>query len=282
MPSAGDGVGWDVTIPTDSGEVSDTGLEMREIKLAMAIRQNKEHVDIGVASAGGEHEKGSAKTYYQDSYPTLRPDGVTTLNSNDSGRLLVRSGAGEFWLEVWDGTGFQKIRQADSQVTAAQVSTGFFSDICSYAIYANQLADTDATEAVGTFNSGGWRTRVLNTEVKDAEGIGSLASNQITLGAGTYRVKARAPALQVNYHQIRFRNVTDGTTVGLGTMALSGATDVTQTYSELEDEFTISGTKAFELQHRCSDTKATVGTGAGVGTFGVAWRTAVVELYKIK
>lgn len=287
MPSAGDGVAWDVTIPTDSDEVADGALEMREIKKAIELRYNKEHVNNAAASVGGEHEKGSAKAFYQSSYPTLRPDGVTTLDSNDSGRLLVRSGAGEFWLEVWDGTAFQKVRQADSNITAAQLATGIFSDICSLAMYACALGASDTSQnALGTnlgdFNSGAWRTRVLNTEVIDAEGIASLASNQITLAAGTYRVRARAAALQVDYHQIRFFNVTSSVTVALGTTALSGASDVTQTYSELDGEFTISATRVFELQHRCSTSKAVVGFGAAPGTFGTVGYLAWVSIEKIK
>lgn len=280
MPSAGDGVAWDVTIPTDSGEVADTGLEMREIKLATEIRLNKEHVDFDDASVGGEHEKGSAKAYYMSSYPTVRPDGTTTLNADDSGRILVRSDGP--WLEVWDGAAFQKVRPADATVTAALVATGFLSDIYSYAVYSNRLGATDVNETAGTFTSGGWRTRVLNTEVHDAEAIGSLASNQITLPAGTYRVRAKAPALQVDYHQIRFRNETDGVTIGIGTMQLSGASDQAQSYSEVVAEWTLGHTAVYELQHRCSTTKAVVGFGAGAGSFGVAWDTAVVEIFKLK
>lgn len=282
MPSDGNGTSWDVTIPTDSGEVSDTGLEMREIKKAVELRANKEHVVSDDNSVGGEHRAGSAFAYYQSSYPTLRPDGLTTLGVVDAGRLLVRSGVGEFWLEVWDGSAFQKLRQADSQITAAQLASGIFSDICSYAVYANQLASGTTQETVGTFTTGAWRTRVLNTEVIDTEAIASLASNQITLGAGTYRIRAKGPAFQVDYHQVRFYNITESATVEYGNEALSGASDNCVTVSEVVTEFTIGSTKVFELQHRCSTTKASLGFGVGAGTFGTVWYTAVVEIWKIK
>lgn len=282
MPSDGLGTSWDVTIPTDSGEVSDTGLEMREIKKAVEIRLNKEHVVFDDNSVGGEHRAGSAFAYYQDSYPTLRADGVSNLDSTDAGRLLVRSGVGEGWTEYWDGSAWQKVRQADSNVNAAQLASGIFDDICSLAVYVNQLGSTDTHEVAGTFTSGAWRTRVLNTEILDAKGIGALATNQITLAAGTYRIRAKAPALQVDYHQVRFFNITESATVEYGNMALSGASDTTQTYSEVVTEFTIGSTKVFELQHRCATTKSGTGTGAGPGSFGTQWYTAVVEIYKIK
>ena len=58
--------------------------------------------------------------------------------------------------------------------------------------------------AGGTFTSGAWRTRDLNT-VKTNEITGaSLAANQITLPAGTYWVEWSAPAYVVNQNQSKF------------------------------------------------------------------------------
>ena len=51
----------------------------------------------------------------------------------------------------------------------------------SYAIIADQKSST--TQG-GGFTSGAWRTRDLNTEIADADGIVSISSNQFTLGAG--------------------------------------------------------------------------------------------------
>src|SRR5690242_14620433 len=50
------------------------------------------------------------------------------------------------------------------------------------AVYRHLVAD-DA--AGGTFTSGAWRTRTLNEELRNTLGA-SLASNQITLPAGSY------------------------------------------------------------------------------------------------
>ena len=46
----------------------------------------------------------------------------------------------------------------------------------------------------GTFTSGAWQTRDLNTEVVDTGNHASVATNQITLAAGTYRFRIVAPA----------------------------------------------------------------------------------------
>ena len=68
----------------------------------------------------------------------------------------------------------------DSIVDADMFGTKTF---VSYAIIAEQ--QSAGTEA-GTFTSGAWRTRSLNTEITDPDGIVSLSSNGFTLQAGTY------------------------------------------------------------------------------------------------
>lgn len=133
----------------------------------------------------------------------------------------------------------------------------------SYALIQEQY--TPAAHA-GTFTSGAWRTRVLNTKVSDASSIASLASNQVTLQAGTYRIKAHAPAYHVGAHQVRIRNVTDGSTVANGTNETHGShADPPATRSFVDTGwFTIASAKAFELQHRCASTQATSGLGSSI------------------
>ena len=134
--------------------------------------------------------------------------------------------------------------------------------------------------AGGTFTQGSWQTRVLNTEVTDVGGYCSLASNQITLTAGTYRIYASAPAFSVNRHQLRLQNVTDATTVLIGTSShapTSGAMESGP--AEIRGIFTIGASKALELQHQCQATKATNGLGVEANFTTEVY--AVVELWKI-
>jgi hypothetical protein len=113
----------------------------------------------------------------------------------------------------------------------------------------------------GTFNSGAWRTRDLNTEVYDPSNLASLASNQITLQPGTYLCFASAPAYTVIRHQARLQNVTDTVTLLLGTSEISGGADAVQTRSFIAGVFSISAQKTLEVQHQCGTSVTTSGFG---------------------
>lgn len=127
----------------------------------------------------------------------------------------------------------------------------------------------------GTFTSGAWQTRTLNTTVYSNLAGYSLAANQITLPAGSYAVFASAPSYRVNNNALRFYN-TDDTVVEInGQSSYSAATYNEQAVAILSGKFSITATKTFELQHRCSNTQATNGFGANVGSaFAVG-----VEIY---
>lgn len=113
----------------------------------------------------------------------------------------------------------------------------------------------------GTFTSGSYQTRTLNTTLTNEITGASLSSNQITLPAGTYLVEASAPALNVDDHKVRLRNVTDGTDLIIGTSERSGAADSVATRSGVRGRFTLAAQKTLELQHRCVTTKSTNGFG---------------------
>lgn len=132
----------------------------------------------------------------------------------------------------------------------------------------------------GTFTSGAWRTRDLNTSKVNTITGASLGSNQITLPAGTYFIEASAPALLVDAHQAKLYNVTDTADVIIGTSEYSGTADSVGGRSHVIGQFTLSAAKTLELQHRCATTRATNGFGAA-GNFTTEvysevkiWRTA--------
>jgi hypothetical protein len=134
--------------------------------------------------------------------------------------------------------------------------------------------------AGGAFNSGGWRTRTLNTEVNDSSGVASLSSNQVTLQAGTYRFKARAPALYVDGHKCRLANVTDSNYY-YGSNAYTDAVGAGRmTDSVVSGEFTITSAKTFELQHYCQTTKSGDGFGSPM-SFGVIEVFTEVEFWRV-
>ena len=141
-----------------------------------------------------------------------------------------------------------------------------------YAIICDQK--TNSTDG-GTFTSGAHRTRDLNTKLYDPDGIVSISSNQFTLGAGSYLIRASAPAFLVNRHVARLTNVTDSSTVQEGAAAYSGSSSSGVSTSSIVARVTITASKAFEIRHRCQ-TDCTV-NGFGVSASG----NATVSIYTI-
>ena len=74
-----------------------------------------------------------------------------------------------------------------------------------YAVFQDQkTVNTDG----GTFTSGAWRTRVLNTTVFNTDTTNIvLGTDQFTLLAGSYLIQWSAPAKGVNLHQSRLFDV---------------------------------------------------------------------------
>jgi hypothetical protein len=117
----------------------------------------------------------------------------------------------------------------------------------------------------GTFTSGAWRTRDLTVERTNTISGASLASNQITLPAGTYDVRAWANAESVSFHKAALFTV-DGTLIREGGNAK--AVTSSSSLSVIEDRFTLAATTVLELRHRSNVTQATNGFGAA-SSFGI-------------
>jgi hypothetical protein len=131
----------------------------------------------------------------------------------------------------------------------------------------------------GTFTNGAWRTRDLNTEHADTHNLASVASNQITLEAGTYRILASAPAYLCGRHKLRIQNITDTTTLlDSGESSYSNNGVANQTHAQLKGRFTIAAQKVLELQHRCEFTSITIGLGVSSNLAAEVY--AVVELFR--
>lgn len=115
--------------------------------------------------------------------------------------------------------------------------------------------------AGGTFTSGAWRTRDLNSE-DDPSNLVSIAANQFTPEAGTYLILALAPGYYVGHHQAQLYNATGASAVLTGESAWSAnAAGSSQTTSHIVGVFTANGTDAYEIQHQCSSTYASTGFG---------------------
>ena len=126
-----------------------------------------------------------------------------------------------------------------------------------------KLSDVKAQNTGGgTFTSGAWQTRILNTEDFDTNNDCSLSSNQITLAAGTYECQIRCPGNRVGRHQCRLYNVTDAALLLLGSNSFSSSSaSYASNSSSVVGRFTIAASKAIEVQHYCQVTRGTDGFG---------------------
>jgi hypothetical protein len=180
-------------------------------------------------------------------------------------------------LGITDGT----IVNADINASAAIASTklsgvqGKFESALLH-VRDEKASGTDG----GTFTSGSFQTRTLNTSVTNEISGASLSSNQITLPSGTYFLYATAPAYGVDTHKLKFRNTTDSSDTLIGNnQRIADALDAATT-AHISGRFTIAAQKTFELQHRCNTTDS--GDGFGVGAnYSIVEVYADVQIWKV-
>jgi len=127
-----------------------------------------------------------------------------------------------------------------------------------YALIQDQKPQNTAG---GTFTTGAWQTRTLNTVVSDVSGLISLVSNQFTLQPGTYRIHAMVTGHACDGHQARLLNVTTGASVLVGKNAFAGSGTAGDSASEISGRFGFASAAAFSIQHQAQTTRATDGFG---------------------
>ena len=191
---------------------------------------------------------------------------ITVPTSNPSSSEV------EFKLPQADGSANQVLKTDGSgNLSFAADSGGKFA---SYAIIGDvKSVNTDG----GTFTSGDWRTRDLNTEITDTDNIVSISSNQFTLAAGSYLIQWSCPGMRCGRHQSRLYDITGSASIQNGKSTTSDTgSDGDQNDSDGVARITISANNVYEIQHECSTTEATIGLG-NAAHFG----TEVYTLVKI-
>jgi len=121
---------------------------------------------------------------------------------------------------------------------------------------------SSATEG-GTFTSGAWQTRDLNTINYDDDNTCSLLSNQIVLEPGIYTYRITAPAYRIDHHKARLYNATTSGVIMYGTPERSALADSVSNFSTIRGQITISGVESLEVQHACQTTRVDNGFGNG-------------------
>ena len=168
------------------------------------------------------------------------------------------------------GTGAITIANSNSNVTIPSLAAGTIGsnvvfpaggtgNPISVAIVAEQTSSgTDG----GTFNSGSWEKRGINTEISDPDSIVSIGGdNKITLSAGLYFFQYMAIAYKTSLHQTRLYDTTGGAQVSLGSSMYGSTGESVQTASIGFGLHQPASSNVYELLHRCSATSTTNGRG---------------------
>ena len=173
----------------------------------------------------------------------------------DNGQYLQTNGSGTLSWQTVPNNGFE-----------------------SYAVIADQKASGTGG---GTFTNGAWRTRDLNTEISDADGIVSISSNQFTLGAGNYLIRWQCPALRIERHISRLQDITNTATVGTGSSSYTDAsTSLANSVSFGAARVSITGDTVYEVQNICFTSRADFGFGLAVSLDSTTETYTIVEIFK--
>jgi hypothetical protein len=148
-------------------------------------------------------------------------------------------------------------------VTAAGLTA--FAQLKGHAPDVMATEETTSGTDAGTATSGSWFTRVLTTLGRNHGTLASLATGEVTLPAGSYHATWSVPGFFVNRFQSRLQNMTDTTTLALGTSEYNsnGVADGFVTQSLGSCVFTLAASKAIAVQMRVEATRATDGRGRG-------------------
>ena len=173
------------------------------------------------------------------------------------GKIIVGDASGDpSALTV--GAANQVLKSDGTDVSWGADSGGLFA---SYAFIVDQKTQNTAG---GGFTSGAWRTRDLNTEITDPDGIVSITANEFTLAAGSYLIKWSAPAKYVEENQTRLYDVTGTAAVQVGSSAFNYTnhpTYVCEGPSSGVARVTPSGSNVYRIEHYGTLTRATDGFG---------------------
>ena len=129
--------------------------------------------------------------------------------------------------------------------------------------------------AGGTSAAAGMQTRTLNTVVRNTISGASLASNQVTLPVGTYRIYASAPAVNSGMHSLRLIDASDSSILAYGSAEYSAVN--AQTRSVITVELLFATSKTVYLQHYTAASRATDGLGVASSNGSAVFSEMFIE-----
>lgn len=222
------------------------GLTATAAALGLALDDNFFEIDTN----GNLSIKSSADL---TAFVTAIATGAVTIDKTSHG--AGSGGSSKIWIQQSDGT-------LAAKALGGAIAMDSNGNVQLLASFPTAIVQDRRGAGVhgGTFTSGSWVTRGINSEQIDSQNILSLSSNQITLEEGTYLVLGYSAALMVGGHKARLYNVTDSNVITLGSTEYS---QMDLTRSQISQIFTVGEAKALELQHRCETTKSNIGFGRG-------------------
>ena len=249
------------TAPVTADElmIREAGGAVRKITLGNLI-----HGASSVANPGAAHE---LAVYDGTNFKKVA---LSELISNLASTLT--SPAGTELVQTLDGSLLKKL-------TLANLKTYVRNATAAPGDYILVIDQKPAGTPGGTFTSGSWEVRDIQTTVADTGSlITGLGASILGLTAGTYRVRISCPANNVTRHQARLYNLSDSAVELVGTSETTNAAGIV-TRSLIEGRITIASAKGFSIEHRCSSTRATDGYGVAAN-FGEAETYTVAEFVK--
>lgn len=133
----------------------------------------------------------------------------------------------------------------------------------------------------GTFTSGAWQTRALNTLTGNVDFMTlDPVTHQFTINPGKYAIEIHCNAYGVNAHKIRLYNVTESQAILYGDNAIATCSgDVCcGNASFIAARLAIGKPTVYKVEHYCATTKATNGFGVACNISGVAEMYASIAI----
>ena len=142
------------------------------------------------------------------------------------------------------------------------------------------VRDEKSTGTDGGTHTTGIQTRTLNTEVVNTITGASLASDQVTLPAGTYYVDATCEQVRCLRFKAFWYNITDAADEIIGNCGQTTSTGDYATTARVRGKFTIAAEEVFELRMYGSSTRADYGHGKASDD-GLTEVYANVQIWKL-
>ena len=177
------------------------------------------------------------------------------------------AGADTFVLPASDGTVGQLMKtDGAGQLGWATDTGGLFSG---YAIFADQKAQN--TQG-GTFTSGAWRQRDLNTTIANTDTTNiTLGTNDFTLLAGNYLIQWMAPGFSIGRATTRLYDGTSVVGVGINAYTMNTGLPAPGLL-----RVTPGTSTTYQIQHQCDTTYATLGFGVEINLDTEQYTTVII------